>query len=67
MNEQLVKLIDKHSSDGTLYSFGHIIYKETVCGPWVAFILSDGEDAVLDFLLFSAIIVSYGKAISQNW
>lgn len=28
MNEQLVKLIDKLSYDGTLYSFGHIIYKE---------------------------------------
>ena len=38
MNEQLVKLIDKHSYDGTLYSFGHLIYKETVCGPWVTFI-----------------------------
>lgn len=44
MNEQLVKLIDKHSYDGTLYSFGHIIYKETVCGPWVTFILSDGSE-----------------------
>ena len=28
MNEQLVKLIDKLSYDGTLYSFGHLIYKE---------------------------------------
>lgn len=44
MNEQLVKLIDKLSYDGTLYSFGHIIYKETVRGPWVTFILSDGSD-----------------------
>ena len=44
MNEQLVKLIDKHSYDGTLYSFGHLIYKETVCGPWVTFILSDGSE-----------------------
>lgn len=26
MNEQLVKLIDKLSYDGTLYSFGHLIY-----------------------------------------
>ena len=34
MNEQLVKLIDKLSYDGTLYSFGHLIYKE--------------EDALLD-------------------
>lgn len=32
MNEQLVKLIDKLSYDGTLYSFGHLIYKETVYG-----------------------------------
>ena len=44
MNEQLVKLIDKLSYDGTLYSFGHLIYKETVCGPWVTFILSDGSE-----------------------
>lgn len=44
MNEQLVKLIDKHSYDGTLYSFGHLIYKETVCGPWVTFVLSDGSE-----------------------
>ena len=33
---------------------------EMVCDP-------KGVDAVLDFLLFSAIILSYGKAISQNW
>ena len=33
MNEQLVKLIDKHSYDGTLYSFGHLITCTEKEGP----------------------------------
>ena len=42
MNQSLHKLIDNHSYDGTLFSFGRNVYKSTDCGPWVAFELSDG-------------------------
>ena len=44
MNQQLQKLIDEHSYDGTLFSFGRNIYKATACGPWITFVLSDGSE-----------------------